>query len=136
MSLVVKNGFEYADGGMGNVVPIFQAIHKGATDIDIILLKKMDNEDIHLPIRNALELTSRVFSFMLNQIVTDDLIIGRLEGLQKQVKLNFYYPDEELSSNSLIFDPVQMSKWWEDGYELGKRNNPECRLIGMPSPML
>ncbi len=131
MSLVTKNGFEYADGGMGNIVPIYQAIQKGATDLDIIVLKPSDYKNRKLPVRNALELTSRVFSFMLNQIVTDDLIIGRLEGQNKKIKLNFYYPEEELTTNSLIFDPEQMSKWWQYGYETGKKNNPDCRIINL-----
>jgi NTE family protein len=131
MSLVAKNGFEYADGGMGNIVPIYQAIQKGATDLDIIVLKPNEYKNKKLPVRNALELTSRVFSFMLNQIVTDDLIIGRLEGQNKKIKLNFYYPEEELTSNSLIFDPEQMSQWWQYGYETGKKNNPDCRVINI-----
>lgn len=134
MSLVRKNGFEYADGGMGNIVPIYQAIQKGATDLDIIVLKRIENTKRKLPVRNALDLTSRVFSFMLNQIVTDDLIIGRLEGQNKKIKLNFYYPDEELTTNSLIFDPVQMKKWWEYGYRIGEKNNPECRIINQAYP--
>lgn len=31
MSLVTKDGHEYADSGMGNLIPIYQAIQKGAT---------------------------------------------------------------------------------------------------------
>ncbi len=131
MSLVCKNGFEYADGGMGNIVPIYQAIQKGATDLDIIVLKANENTKRRLPVRNALDLTTRVFSFMLNQIVTDDLIIGRLEGQNKKIKLNFYYPEEDLINNSLIFDPEQMQKFWDYGYLVGKKNNPECRVISM-----
>lgn len=129
MSLVVKNGSEYADGGLGNIVPIYYAIQRGATDLDIIVLKRKETPQRKLPVRNALELTSRAFSFMLNQIVTDDLIIGRLEGQNKKIKLNFYYPEEELTSNSLIFDPVQMKQWWEYGYLMGQRSNPECRVL-------
>ena len=129
MSLVSKNGFDYADGGMGNIVPVYQAIQKGATDLDIIVLKTKEDPERRLPVRNALELTSRVFSFMLNQIVLDDLAIGRLEGLVRNIKLNFYYPEEELTTNSLIFDPVIMKKWWDYGFQLGKKNNPECRII-------
>ena len=131
MGLVTKNGFEYADGGMGNIVPIYQAIQKGATDLDIIVLKSNEGPIAKLPVRNALDLTSRVFSFMLNQIVTDDLIIGRLEGLNKQIKLNFFYPEKELTTNSMIFDPVQMSKWWDYGYEIARKNNPQCKLINI-----
>jgi NTE family protein len=131
MSLVVKDGFEYADGGMANIVPIYQAIQKGATDLDIIVLKANENPTKKLPVRNALDLTSRVFSFMLNQIVTDDLIIGRLEGLNKKIKLNFYYPEKELTTNSLIFDPGKMREWWDYGYKIGKKNNPQCRVISI-----
>lgn len=129
MSLVYKNGFEYADGGMGNIVPIYQAIKKGATDLDIIVLKTNENPARKLPVRNALDLTSRVFSFMLNQIVTDDLIIGRLEGMNRKVKLNFYYPEEELTTNSLIFDPLLMKEWWNYGYKTGEKNKPECKYL-------
>ncbi|MEJ0101575.1 MAG: hypothetical protein WDO19_02995 [Bacteroidota bacterium] len=85
MSLVTKDGFEYADGGMGNIVPIYQAIQKGATDLDIIVLNPNEHNAKKLPVRNALDLTSRVFSFMLNQIVTDDLIIGRLKDRIKKL---------------------------------------------------
>jgi predicted patatin/cPLA2 family phospholipase len=136
MSLVRKNGYDYADGGLGNIVPIYQAIQKGATDLDIIVLRNIENNNKKLPVRNALDLTSRAFSFMLNQIVTDDLIIGRLEGHNKKIKLNFYYPEEQLTTNSLIFDPEQMKKWWNYGYRIGKKHNPECRIIDNPSQML
>lgn len=129
MSLVSKNGYEYADGGMGNIVPVYQAIQKGATELDIIVLKSNENTVNKSPVKNALDLTSRVFSFMLNQIVTDDLIIGRLEGLNKKIKLNFYYAKKELTTNSLIFDPVQMAEWWQYGYSIGKENCPECKVI-------
>ena len=132
MSLVTKNGFEYADGGMGNVVPIYQAIQKGATELDIVVLRNLEStKKKNLPVRNALDLTSRVFSFMLNQIVTDDLIIGRLEGLNKKVTLNFYYPEKELTTNSLIFDPELMKQWWDYGYEMGKKSNPQCKVISI-----
>lgn len=132
MSLVVKNGYEYADGGMGNIVPIYHAIQKGATDIDVIVLKTDRTLKRQKPLRNALDVTARVFDFMLNQIAMDDLTIGRLEGLNKKVRLNFYHPPQELTSNSLIFDPEQMKQWWALGYSTGKLQNPNCRYIEIP----
>lgn len=131
MSLVTKNGFEYADGGIGNIVPIYHAIQKGATEIDVIVLRTNEGIQLKPPVRNALDLTSRVFSFMLNQIVMDDIIIGRLEGLNKKIKLNFYHPDKELTSNSLIFDPGQMKEWWDYGYSMGKKNQPDCKVLNL-----
>jgi len=40
MSLVIRHGFEYAGGGMGNIVPIYNAIQNVATELDIIVLKR------------------------------------------------------------------------------------------------
>ncbi|MES1219958.1 MAG: patatin-like phospholipase family protein, partial [Bacteroidota bacterium] len=39
MSLLYKNDSEYADGGLGNVVPLYRAIELGASEIDVIVLK-------------------------------------------------------------------------------------------------
>ena len=39
MSLVTKSGYEYADGGLGCVVPIREAIRRGATEVDAIVLE-------------------------------------------------------------------------------------------------
>lgn len=89
----------------------YEAIQHGATDPDIIVLKTIENSSSKKPVRNALDLASRVFSFMLYQIVPDDLIFGRLEGKNNRIKLNFYYPEEEVTTNSLIFDPEQMKRW-------------------------
>lgn len=38
MTLVIKNECEYADGGLGCIIPIEEAIRRGATHVDAILL--------------------------------------------------------------------------------------------------
>lgn len=38
MSLVKKNGCEYADGGLGTLVPIEEALNRGATEVDVVVL--------------------------------------------------------------------------------------------------
>lgn len=129
MSLLQKNNAEYADGGLGNIVPVSHAIKMGATDIDVIILKAERREIKNPPIRNALELTKRAFDFMLNQIQIDDLLIGRLEGIQKNIDLNIYQPTETLTTNSLIFDPVRMTEWWSRGLRYARQNSPDCHRI-------
>ncbi|MFN8321754.1 MAG: patatin-like phospholipase family protein [Chitinophagales bacterium] len=129
MSLLVKDGFEYGDGGMGNIVPIYEALMRGAREIDIILLKSQTKMTMKTPVRNALEVTVRAFDFMLNQIVSDDIIIGKLEGTQRQVKLNFFQPEEELTNNALIFDPEQMRDWWQQGFLFAKNHDPICKHL-------
>lgn len=129
MSLLVKNGFEYADGGLGKMVPVSHAIEMGATEIDIIVLKTEKRKIKNPPVHNALELTVRAFDFMLNQIHIDDLMIGRMEGLEKNVMLNIYRPHESLTSNSLIFDPAKMKEWWNSGLSFAREHNPDCHCI-------
>ncbi|MEO6837554.1 MAG: patatin-like phospholipase family protein [Ginsengibacter sp.] len=129
MSLLQKNDFEYADGGLGNLVPVSHAIEMGATDIDVIILKTEKYTVKKPPVHNALELIESVFDFMLNQIQIDDMIIGRMEGLQKNVNLNIYQPPESLTDNSLIFDPVKMKEWWSSGLEYARENSPDCHCI-------
>lgn len=128
MSLVEKNGFEYADGGMGNIVPVYEAIMRGATEIDVILFKS-DKRVLVKPARNALEITGRVFDFMLNQIESGDIILAKCEGIHRKVQLNFFQPQEELTINSLIFDPVQMTRWWEQGFKYAKTQGPSCKNL-------
>ena len=38
MSLVIKNRQEYADGGFGCIIAIEEAIRRGATEVDAIML--------------------------------------------------------------------------------------------------
>lgn len=129
MSLVNKNNFDYADGGMGDLIPIYQAILKGATEIDVIVLK--NDTQTKAPIKNAFVLTSRVFEFMLNQIAIDNVALGKLEGLNRSISLNFYHPPTQLTTNSLIFNPEQMKAWWDLGYQEGKINNPMNQILSI-----
>ncbi|MEO8962153.1 MAG: patatin-like phospholipase family protein [Ginsengibacter sp.] len=129
MSLLQKNNAEYADGGLGNIVPVSHAIKMGATDIDVIILKAERREINNPPVRNALELTERAFDFMLNQIQMDDLLIGQMEGIQKNVHLNIYQPQQILTTNSLIFDPLKMKEWWRHGLKYAREKSPSYQLI-------
>ena len=129
MSLFTKNGCEYADGGLGNIVPIYHAIKMGATEIDVIVLKAEQAPVNNIPVNNALELTKRAFDFMLKQIEIDDILIGRMEGINNHVDLHIYRPPEALTANSLIFEASQMKKWWKLGKQYAKENYPEFHRI-------
>lgn len=120
MSLLEKEGDEFADGGLGNIVPVYKAINMGATEIDAIILKTETPHYENPPVRNALELTKRAFDFMLNQIEKDDILLGQMVGIQNNVKLKIYRPQDNLTTNSLIFDPVKMKQWWDEGYVYAK----------------
>lgn len=129
MSLLEKNDQEYGDGGFADLVPISEAIRRGATEIDVIVLKTEKPRISKKKTTNALQLTTRVFDFMLDQIANDDITIGRLVGAHKKVTLNFYHPPELLTENSLVFDPQLMKKWWQEGFDYGCSTNPVSKCF-------
>ncbi len=123
MSLLVKNHFEYADGGFANLVPIEEAIKQGATEIDAIILETEVTQLNRLPSRNPFSLTLNLFDFMKNYIEIHNISIGKLAAKHKNVKLNLYYTPTVLTTNSLIFEKEKMKQWWIDGFEHAKRKD-------------
>lgn len=123
MSLVKKNGYEYADGGFGNYLPIEEAVNLGANIIDaVILVPRTNNKPSKITeSKNVFEVFVTTIKFMLKQIANHDLTIGYLESIyNKDVKVNFYFTPYELTKYSFYFDPVQMSDWWDEGYQYAK----------------
>ncbi len=129
MSLAKKNGCEYADGGLGSMVPIEEAIKRGATEVDAIILKTEVTYFNRMPSKNVFSLITNLFSFMLDRIEKQNITIGKFAANHKDAILNFYYTPSVLTTNSLIFDEKQMKAWWQSGYEFAKYKNEELNQI-------
>ncbi|WP_034923985.1 patatin family protein [Gillisia sp. CAL575] len=129
MSLVQKNSCEYADGGFGSMVPIEEAIKRGATEIDAIILQTEVTYFNRLPSKNVFSLITNLFSFMLDRIENQNIRIGKFAAVNKDVIINFYYTPTVLTTNSLIFDKVKMERWWESGFSFAKYKNEELNQI-------
>lgn len=126
MSLVEKNGCEYADGGFGNYVPIEEAIAAGATEIDVIVLQPKHRVVENHKTRNAFDVMLHSLGFMLNQIVYDDIRIGHLQSIYNDdIHVRFFFTPRILTEYSFHFDPAQMRGWWQEGYKYA-----EERLYG------
>ena len=129
MSLVVKNGCEYADGGLGSIVPIEEAIKRGATEVDVVVLHTEVNYLNRLPSRNPFELITTMMSFILDRIESQNIRIGKLVANQNNAIINLYYTPTILTTNSLIFDKDKMTLWWKRGYLYAKNKNEETNPI-------
>ncbi|MCG9973207.1 patatin-like phospholipase family protein [Christiangramia crocea] len=129
MSLVKKNGCEYADGGLGSMVPIEEAIKRGATEVDAIILKTEVTYFNRLPSKNVFSLITNLFAFMLDRIERQNIEIGKFSATHHNAILNFYYTPTVLTTNSLIFDEEKMKLWWESGFEFAKHKNKELDQI-------
>ena len=123
MSLVKKNGYQYADGGLGSVVPVKKAIELGAKSIDVIVLSPEHSIYNKLGVKNPFELMIDMFDFSLDQIEKQNVQIGELMSKEAKVTINTYYTPTVLTTNPLVFDSKMMRKWWQRGYLHAKSIN-------------
>ena len=131
MSLVKKNGCEYADGGLGSMVPIEEAIKRGATEIDAIILQTETTLFNRMPSKNAFALLTAMFAFMLDRIEHQNIRIGKYVANHNDAVINFYYTPAVLTTNSLIFNKEKMTTWWESGYNFAKYKNLETSQLDL-----
>lgn len=129
MSLVRKEGCEYADGGLGSMVPIEEAILRGATEVDAIILHTEVTHFNRMPSKNAFSLLTSMFGFMLDRIERQNIRIGKFVANNNNAIINLYYTPTVLTTNSLIFDREKMTAWWEKGYEFAKTKNVELSSL-------
>lgn len=123
MSLVRKNGCEYGDGGFSSLVPIREAIHRGATEIDVIILETEITLTKTILGKNPFSLMIDLFLFSLDQLGKHDVSIGKLSAINHNVKLNLYYTPTKLTNNALIFNRKKMKKWWLLGFKYAQNKS-------------
>jgi predicted patatin/cPLA2 family phospholipase len=109
MSLAKKGGCEYADGGMGSMVPIEEAIKRGATEVDAVILQTEVTYVNRMPSINAFSLMTNMFEFMLDRIEHQNIRIGKFVANHNDAIINFYYTPTILTTNSLIFNKESMT---------------------------
>jgi predicted patatin/cPLA2 family phospholipase len=125
MSLIKKNGCEYADGGLGSMVPIEEAIKRGATHIDAIILQTEVTQFNRMPSMNAFSLLTNMFAFMLDRIESQNIRIGKFVATNQGAIINFYYTPTVLTTNALVFNKEKMTQWWQSGFNFAKFKNEE-----------
>lgn len=129
MSLAKKDGCEYADGGFGSMVPIEEAINRGATTVDVIVLETEVTYYNRLPSKNVFSLLTNMHNYMADRIEKQNIRIGKFVATNKNVIINLYYTPTVLTTNSLIFDKEMMGKWWERGFAYAHQKNDELNEI-------
>jgi predicted patatin/cPLA2 family phospholipase len=123
MSLVSKNGYDYGDGGFSSLVPIREAIQRGATEVDVIILETEVQMQPRKIGKNPFSLMIDLFQTLLTQVEKHNITIGKLAAKNKNVKLNLYYTPTQVTDNALIFNKEKMKDWWHKGYEYAKNKS-------------
>ncbi len=135
MSLLEKNRCQYADGGFGCLVPIREAILRGAKEVDAIILETEVTQINRVPAKNAFSLLFDVMGFTMEHVEKHNITIGKLSAKHHDVKLNLYYTPMVLTTNSLIFDKKRMTTWWKQGYDYAYNKNSETMSDFRPDLM-
>jgi len=136
MSLMMKDGVEYGDGGFGAAIPIQKAINESAIWVDVIALRPMEKAIKTPQSKNVFQLLVKTFNFLLNQGSLDDITIGQLAAKNGNVDINFYYTPRILSEQVFVFDPEQMTSWWSEGYEIGENTTPRFHCVKCQNSMM
>jgi predicted patatin/cPLA2 family phospholipase len=129
MSIVTKKGFDYADGGFSSLVPIQEAINRGATEIDVVILETEKSTPQAAIGRNPFSLLIDLFQIELDQIEKHDILLGTLSASHNNVKLNMYYTPIDLTNNALIFNKVKMKQWWEEGFQYALKKSEAIEMV-------
>ena len=129
MSLMLKDGIEYGDGGFGAAIPIQKAINESASQVDVIALRPMKKSISTPQSNNVFQLLVKTFNFLLNQGSLNDITIGQLEAINRNVDINFYYTPRILSEKVFVFDSEQMTNWWSEGYQIGESTTPKFHCV-------
>ena len=129
MSLVKKNGCEYADGGLGSMVPIEEAVKRDAKIIDAVVLQTEITQLNRMPSINPFSLLTNMFAFILDRIESQNIKIGKFAASNNNAIINFYYTPTVLTTNSLVFNKEKMSKWWQSGFDFAKGENEEVSQL-------
>ena len=125
MSLATKGQCEYGDGGFSSLVPITEAINRGATEIDVVILETEVQTAPRVIGKNPFSLMVDLFGTLLDQVEKHDITIGKLTATSKNVKLNLFYTPTKLTDNALIFNKRKMKEWWHQGYEYAQNKNED-----------
>ena len=123
MSLAKRNGCEYGDGGFSSLVPIQEAINRGATEVDVVILETEANIKNDVIGKNPFSLLIDLFRITLEQVEKQNITIGKLMARNKEIKLNLYYTPIKLTNNALIFDKTKMKEWWDIGYKYAQEKS-------------
>jgi NTE family protein len=124
MSILEKDGNQYADGGIYETVPIQVAIDHGATDIDVIVLNPEDFGVIkRTEVKNMFHYFFKIIRMMQRRIVRDNIMLGKLQSNKRDININIIYTPYRLTEDVLDFDKDTMLQWWDVGYEHAKKEN-------------
>jgi len=107
-----------------------EAINAGADVVDVIVLNPRYSMPNRSKTYNAFDVLLRSMDFMHKRIARNDLYIGHLQSVyDNDVYVNFIFTPRVLTEHSFLFDPEQMTGWWDEGLTYAATLDKEGKLI-------
>lgn len=131
LSPIEIDGKLWSDGGIKNITPLSQAIHLGATEIDVMMTsdpwsnnKWKSNKKRAIP-----DQIIRTLNLMSDQIMQNDIKIAGLKNefaqrdpKYKIIKIRLLVPSTNLTDDSLVFDKEVIKSLFQQGYDDARNN--------------
>ena len=120
------NGELWSDGGIKHVTPLGQAVHMGATEIDVIMCSNLEEKTRFKPDDCAAipGIAVRAVDLMSEQIIKSDIAITGLKNdlaiinpVYRQIKVRVVMPKNNLTDNPLDFNPIDIKRMIDQGYK-------------------
>lgn len=116
---IIRMG-EWCDGGLTELLSLQKMIEKGARHIDVILHRYSRPPEAKGFAKDLFHNVIRLYNIMRKEIESNDMLAGLLSAELKKCEITVYAMPHKLADNSLMFDPQQMEKWWDLGYQTAR----------------
>jgi predicted patatin/cPLA2 family phospholipase len=114
MSTIEKNECSYVDGGVADHIPIKYLLNKNITSLDVIVHRTETYLETQGPI-NILDHFLKIIDALNIEISRDDIDLVKSYSIINNLTSRVFYLPYKFTTNSLLFDKDEMTKWWNIG---------------------
>jgi NTE family protein len=123
----------YFDGGVRNITPLADAIHAGATEIDVLLASPLKPTTKAVP-KTVFGRVGRAIDGLTNEIMRDDLREVARRNLyprpgDREIKIRVYMPSEPVNA-SWCLKPGDYARMFQIGYALAAHPLTVAQALG------
>ncbi len=118
-------GEKWVDGGIRNTIPVMDVINSGTKHIDVVATSPLDRKvDRRKGFGSIIDVGTRVAEIASNEIYINDL---QAYCDKQGIKLNVYAPPAPTNEDAFEFNPEEMKKIIQKGYEETKTGKDKAR---------
>jgi len=124
MSILRKNGDEYVDGGVQEVLPMKYAVDRGAKHLTVIAHRpKVLPVEYKKPLKNLIHNGARLLIGLRKEITDNDIELGIASAKLKKCKFEIHYVSQGYGENDLLFNKEKMNDWYNEAFT--EKLNPQ-----------